>query len=121
MLIYDGDCGFCTTSVRTIERFVRPDAQSVPFQQVDLEALGIAQERAEYEVLLVGADGRVHGGAQAFAHLLATARFPWPVLGLPIRIPPFRWLAHGVYRLIADHRHQLPGGTPACAYTPPAD
>jgi predicted DCC family thiol-disulfide oxidoreductase YuxK len=117
MLIYDGDCGFCTTSVRTIERFVRPDVRTVAFQQVDdLAALGVTQRRAEYEVLLVDAGGRVHGGAQAFAHLLSGAGFRWALLGLPMRIPPFRWLAHGIYRLIADNRHRLPGGTPACAF-----
>ena len=114
MLIYDGDCGFCTTSVRQIERFIRPDVDTVAFQHIDLKALKIPQQRAEYEVLLIK-DGRIHGGVQAFSHLLSTARFPWPLLGLPIRIPPFRWLAHGLYRLIANHRHQLPGGTPACA------
>jgi len=29
-----------------------------------------------------------------------------------------RWLAGKVYTWVADHRYQLPGGTPACAPKP---
>jgi predicted DCC family thiol-disulfide oxidoreductase YuxK len=29
--------------------------------------------------------------------------------------PPVSWLARGLYRVIADHRDRMPGGTPACA------
>ncbi|QJS14205.1 hypothetical protein HKX69_06495 [Streptomyces argyrophyllae] len=54
LLVYDGDCGFCTASVRPITRHV--------------------------SLLTV----------------------------------PIRWLTHGVYRLVAARRHQLPCGTGAC-------
>jgi predicted DCC family thiol-disulfide oxidoreductase YuxK len=29
-------------------------------------------------------------------------------------LPPFSWLAEGVYRVVAANRQRLPGGTPAC-------
>lgn len=113
VLIYDGDCGFCTTSARFAERRIPSHAEVVPYQTTDLAALGTAEERAAYEVLWVR-DGRVYGGAQAVAMLLIDAGGVWRPVGLLARVPPFRWIAHGLYRLIANNRQRLPGGTPAC-------
>jgi predicted DCC family thiol-disulfide oxidoreductase YuxK len=31
-----------------------------------------------------------------------------------MRVPPLRWIAHGVYRLVANNRDRMPGGTAAC-------
>ncbi|WP_440103158.1 thiol-disulfide oxidoreductase DCC family protein [Streptosporangium sp. H16] len=114
VLVFDGDCGFCTTSVRFAERRVGVRARVVPWQLADLRALGVTRERAEREVLWVE-NGRVYGGAQAVARLLISAGLPWSPLGHVLRIPPFRWVARGIYRLVAANRHRLPGGTPACA------
>lgn len=114
MLIFDGDCGFCTSSVRFAERRIGVRARVAPWQLTDLPALGITRERAEREVLWAE-DGRVYGGAQAVARLLISAGPPWRPLGFVLRVPPFRWAAHGLYRLIAGNRRHLPGGTPACS------
>lgn len=115
VLVFDGDCGFCTTSVRFAERRVRPRCEIVPWQFADLEALGTTQERAEYEVLWVTPVGTVYGGSQAVAKALLSAGRGWAVLGALLTLPPLRWAAHGVYRLVADNRHRMPGGTAACA------
>ncbi|WP_020577732.1 polyprenol phosphomannose-dependent alpha 1,6 mannosyltransferase MptB [Actinopolymorpha alba] len=119
VLLYDGDCAFCTRSVRLIERWIRPSAALEPWQFADLDALGTTRARAEYEVLWVRRDRRVDGGAQAVARLLIHAGGGWALLGWSLRVPPIRWLAHLVYRLVANNRDRLPGGTPACAL--PAD
>ncbi|MFC5746723.1 thiol-disulfide oxidoreductase DCC family protein [Actinomadura rugatobispora] len=115
VLLYDGDCGFCTASVRFVERRVPTSAEPVPYQVADLDALGTSVERASREVVWVARDGRLYGGAQAAAMLLVDAGGPWRPLGLLIRVPPLRWAAHGVYRLVAGNRGRLPGATPACA------
>ncbi|MBG0817126.1 thiol-disulfide oxidoreductase DCC family protein [Planomonospora sp. ID82291] len=114
VLIYDGDCGFCTASVRFAERRIGLRAEVTSWQSADLPALGATRERAEREVLWAE-HGRVHGGAQAVARLLIAAGAPWSTLGLALRLPPLRWAAHGLYRLVAANRHRLPGGTPACS------
>ncbi len=124
VLVYDGDCGICTNAVRLIVPRGEPrpgrgprvptDAEVVPFQSADLRALGTTAARAERELLWVD-HGGVYGGAQAIARLLIDAGGPWRPLGLLLRVPPFRWAAHALYRLIANNRHRLPGGTPACA------
>ncbi|MFC4060804.1 thiol-disulfide oxidoreductase DCC family protein [Planomonospora corallina] len=118
-IVYDGDCGMCTTAAAFIERRMRVDARITAWQRTDLAALGTTPERAAYELLWVDRRGRTYGGAQAVAKILLAAGPPWSLLGLVMRVPPFRWPAHWVYRLVAANRHRLPGGTPACSL--PAD
>jgi predicted DCC family thiol-disulfide oxidoreductase YuxK len=113
VLLYDGDCGFCTRAARFLERHIPVRAEIVAFQFADLDALGTTTDRARRELLWIE-DGRVHGGARAVARLLAGAGGPWRLLGLTMGVPPFRWAAQGGYRLVAANRHRLPGGTPAC-------
>ncbi|MCI0686056.1 MAG: DUF393 domain-containing protein [Sporichthyaceae bacterium] len=118
VLVYDGDCGFCTRSVRLVER-MPTRCEIVAWQFADLDALGATRERAEYEVLWVATDGRVYGGADAVAMLLRDCGGPYVLLGVLIRLPLLRSVARWLYRLVADNRYRLPGGTPACAL--PAD
>jgi predicted DCC family thiol-disulfide oxidoreductase YuxK len=117
-LIYDGDCAFCTTCVQWIERHLGTQADLVAWQFTDLPALGVPQARAEHEVVWLGTDGRVDGGAQAIASLLIDSGRLWRIPGTVMRVIPIRWLAHLVYRLVADNRHRLPGGTAACVLPP---
>ncbi|MGW1818690.1 thiol-disulfide oxidoreductase DCC family protein [Streptomyces sp. NPDC002125] len=119
VLVFDGDCAFCTSSVTFAERRLRPRCEITPWQFADLDSLGTTRERAEYEVLWITPNGTVHGGAQAVAKLLLSAGKGWSVLGALLTLPPLRWIAHGVYRLVANNRERLPGGTPACGL--PAD
>lgn len=119
VLVYDGDCGFCTTSVRFAERWIRPRCEITAWQFAELDALGATRERAAYEVLWITPDGTVYGGAQAVTRILLSAGSGWSVLGAILRLPPLCWVADGVYRLIANNRERMPGGTAACAL--PAD
>lgn len=119
VLVYDGDCGFCTKSVEVLERLVGPDVEVVAWQFADLDELGVTAERAQHEVLLVTPIGDVYGGAEAFAKLLAFERGPWTLPGAVLQLPGIDKTAAAVYRLIAENRYKLPGGTPACAL--PAD
>lgn len=114
VLVYDGDCGFCTKSVRLAER-MPTRCEIVAWQHADLAALGTTQERAEQEVLWVATDGRVYGGADAVAMLLRDCGGLYALLGTGLRLPVVRSVARRLYQVIADNRHRLPGGTPACA------
>ncbi|WP_369215547.1 thiol-disulfide oxidoreductase DCC family protein [Streptomyces flavofungini] len=118
VLIYDGDCGFCTAAVRLIARKVRPRCDMTPWQQADLVTYGVPEERARHEALWVTPKGRAYGGAHAVAKILLSSGGGWPLLGALLTLPPIRWAAHGLYRLIADNRQYLSRRTTAC--TPPA-
>ncbi|MFI2641464.1 thiol-disulfide oxidoreductase DCC family protein [Streptomyces sp. NPDC018610] len=118
VLVYDGDCGFCTASVTFAQRHVRPRCDVLPWQSLPLDEYGVTQERAEYEALWVTPAGTVYGGAQAVAKALLSAGGPWSLPGALLTLPPFRWAAHAAYRLVAENRHRLPGSTAACAVPP---
>jgi predicted DCC family thiol-disulfide oxidoreductase YuxK len=115
ILVYDGDCAFCSASVRFGRRLLRTSARWEPWQFLDLAALGITAEQAREAVQWVAPDGSVSAGPVAIAELLRSSGRGWAVAGWILRRPPVVWLAWPAYRLIARNRHRLPGGTPACA------
>jgi predicted DCC family thiol-disulfide oxidoreductase YuxK len=119
-LVFDGDCAFCTRSAEVARRLLPADVRVEPWQLLDLAALGTTAARAQHEVLWIGRDGGVTGGAAAVAGALRAAGLPWSPIGVLLSLPPLRWVAPVVYRLIADNRYRLPGGTAACL-VPPRD
>ncbi|GAA1432154.1 hypothetical protein GCM10009616_20960 [Microlunatus lacustris] len=92
----------------------------MPWQFADHAGLGTAAERAQTEVLWVEPDGRIIGGAAAFAAWLRFRGGPYGLLGRSMDLPVVRSVAAGVYPLVARDRDRMPGGTPACALPPPA-
>lgn len=115
ILLYDGDCGFCSTSIRWVQKNIRPKSEITPWQWADLKQLGTTKKRVMYEAIWIEPNGKIYGGAQAVALILMNAGWFWYPFGILLRIPPFRWLGHWIYRLVAINRHKLPGGTPTCA------
>ena len=114
-LVYDGDCAFCTSSVRWVTRLrLRVDVVT-PWQHTDLGQLGLTRQQCEAKVQWVGDDGRVSSGHEAVARLLLRSALPWRVPGALLLLPPLSWVASRVYDWVADHRGSMPGGTPACA------
>ena len=114
VLLYDGDCAFCTSCARLIEKRIRPSAAVVPSQLADLDELGVTEEQAAGALQWVGADGTVRSGHEAIAAMLGTAGAAWSLLGRLLLLPGASWLAAAAYALVASNRHRLPGGTPAC-------
>jgi predicted DCC family thiol-disulfide oxidoreductase YuxK len=117
VLVYDGDCAFCTSCARALAR-IGPDAEIVAWQLTDLAELGITEEQAADAVQWVRIDGTVRSGHEAIAAVLGSAGRIWKVIGSALLLPGISWLAARVYRLVADNRYRLPGGTPACARKP---
>ena len=115
VFLYDGDCSFCTTCAQFIERRIPSDAQVIPWQFADLDALDVTQPEAEEAVVWVDGPRPHPAGPEAIARLLVDAGSYWRLLGRVLDLPPVRWLAWPVYRLIARNRHRMPGGTAACS------
>jgi predicted DCC family thiol-disulfide oxidoreductase YuxK len=113
--VYDGDCAFCSTSARFIERRIPTTAAVVPWQRTDLAALGLTPAQCEEAVQWVASDGTVSSGPAGIGRLLVDAGSFWRPLGRVLLAPPASWLAPPLYRWIARNRDRLPGGTAACA------
>jgi predicted DCC family thiol-disulfide oxidoreductase YuxK len=116
-LVYDGDCAFCTSSVRWVPRLRMRVDEIVAWQFADLASLGLTEQQCVDKLQLVLPSGTWSGHA-AVGKLLLRSQWYWRPVGLLLLTPPVSWLARGVYRWVADHRDKMPGGTPACALPP---
>jgi predicted DCC family thiol-disulfide oxidoreductase YuxK len=113
VLLFDGDCAFCTSSVRLLRR-IGPDAEIVAWQLADLAELGVTEQQASDALRWVEVDGTVRSGHEAIAAALGTAGRIWRIACRILLLPGVSSIAARVYRLVADNRQRLPGGTPAC-------
>lgn len=118
LLVFDGDCGFCTTSARAGQRWLRLP-QVEPWQFLDLDALGVSEEACSTAVQWIDAEGRVASAEHAVIAALRHAGGVWNVLGVLLSLPGIRMAAGATYRWVARNRYRLPGGTAACRLTPP--
>ena len=111
VLIWDGDCAFCSRCVKFVERRIKPRAIIISYQKASLDELGLTDEQCSSALQWVDIDGRVCSGSRAVAALLRSSSGAWHVLGVLIDIPIIRLIAEGGYQLIARNRKHLPGGT----------
>lgn len=113
ILLYDGDCGFCERSVAILRRLAGPALYAVAWQRADLAPLRVSPTQLRTEVVLVDGDQRF-AGAVAFAVALRSAGGAPALIGWLIGRPGLRSVAAVCYRVIARHRHRLPGGSAVC-------
>ena len=114
VFLFDGDCAFCSTCARFIERRIPTSAHVVAWQFADLDALGVTRAAAEAAVQWVDAD-RIAAGPDAISWLLRDAGSFWRPLGAILATRPMLWLEWPAYRWVSRNRHRLPGGTAACS------
>jgi predicted DCC family thiol-disulfide oxidoreductase YuxK len=116
LLIYDGDCSFCSSSARWIITHGH-GPRAVAWQHLNtgqLERLGLTLDDVRQAAWWIDPDRGPSRSHVAIGRALQAAD-GWPsIVGRLLLVPPFRWLAAGAYPLLARWRHRLPGGTPAC-------
>jgi predicted DCC family thiol-disulfide oxidoreductase YuxK len=115
LLVFDGDCAFCSTWVTRLERALPRFPETIPYQWADLDALGLTLDDVQHFAWYLTTK-RQYGGHLAFSALLRSQpRFWLRFAGWILATPPFSWVAALGYQFVARYRHLLPGGTPACA------
>jgi predicted DCC family thiol-disulfide oxidoreductase YuxK len=114
LLIFDGDCSFCTTSVRWVQRILPAPPATTPYQWTELESYGLTLKEAQSRVWLVTPTARFGGHHAVSAMLRYQPAAAFRFVGWLMVIPPWSWAAGTGYALIARFRDRLPGGSPAC-------
>jgi predicted DCC family thiol-disulfide oxidoreductase YuxK len=112
VVLYDGECGFCTRVVDTAVDRIGTPVDYEPYQTADLLSLGVSRSEAEHSVHWVGPDGRLASGSAACARVLVDTGGGWRLLGWALLAPPLSWVAEAAYRIVARYRRHLPGTTP---------
>lgn len=117
ILVFDGDCAFCTAAAhRMAARWTRP-ARAVAWQRLGdgrLGDLGLTTADVRTAAYWVDERGRLFRGHRAVAKALMAGTLSQRALGALLLTPPVSWLARPGYWLVARYRHRLPGATEAC-------
>ena len=118
LLVFDGDCGFCTSSASIARRRINRDVDIVPWQRADLPALGLTEAQCKDAVQYRDPDGRWSSAGAAITALLRDAGPPWSWIARVTGLRGVRILVEVAYHVVSANRGRLPGGTPACQSSP---
>lgn len=119
LLIFDGDCGFCTTGVHKLVEMLPSPPDTIPYQFADLAQYGLTAEECNERIWLVTPNQQL-GGYVALSEVFKRQPKRWyRFLGHLSDTFPFSFVSAAGYSWMAKNRQRLPGGTPACAMRPP--
>lgn len=121
LVVFDGDCVFCSRSMRVVARMDRRGhIRMTPAQGTIGQALyrhaGLATDR--FDTYLVLAEGRMFQRSDALVAMAGQLPYPWRMLRLLAIVP--RRLRDAAYGLLARHRYRLFGRREACGLADPA-
>lgn len=120
VLIFDGDCAFCSSSARLLKKLTKNRIAVEPFQFLQLADYDLNQELTSKAVYYV-TKTETFVAARAIARALIDSRTPWAIAGFFMNLPVVVSFAELVYYWVAKNRHKLPGGTPECALRLPPE
>ena len=117
VLVFDGDCAFCSSCVRFGGRWIdrRGRYDVAPWQRLDLATLNLTEADCADAAWFVATDGSRYRGDRAVAAALRHSAPAWRPLGWLLVLPGISWLAARTYEWVSANRYRLPGGTAACA------
>jgi predicted DCC family thiol-disulfide oxidoreductase YuxK len=114
VLIYDGDCAFCTLWVNRLEKWLPSFPSTKTSQSISLDDYALSADDVAHFAWYITPSHHYAGHLAASALLRAQPSGWLRFLGWLIATPPLSYLAAGVYAAVAKFRGSLPGGTPTC-------
>jgi hypothetical protein len=93
-------------SAEFARRRVRPPADFLPWQEADLESLGLTEHDCQTAVQWVDASG-THAGGRAVSRALLKSPYPWKVLGALGQLPVLSQIVDRTYIWVAHNRPLL--------------
>ncbi len=105
VLVYDGECEFCSRLARWVERRAGGRISVRPGQEPGLiGSLPVTHEEVARASWLVEPGGRRFEGAGAINRVLRELGWGWAVLGFLYLFPPFGWVEDRYYARVALRR-----------------
>ena len=121
VLFFDGDCAFCSASVRRVARFDKHRRVAfAPLQGKLAAEMGFtkyADEVGGTMVFLRESDGQVFLRGDALIELARALGGGWRFFTIARFVP--RSLRDAVYQWVANHRHWIMGPVDHCQFTDP--
>jgi len=106
LLVFDGDCNFCTLWVRRWQQMTGDCVDYLPAQDPRIAAQfpEIPSHQFDTAVVLIETDGLVYSGAEAVFRTWAhNPNRQWPLRGYE-KMPALANLAEWAYRLVSENR-----------------
>jgi predicted DCC family thiol-disulfide oxidoreductase YuxK len=120
LLVFDGDCSFCTTWVNRLEAVLPVFPPTTPWQWIELDDHALTRDDVDRYAWVITPSHQYAGHLALSALLRMQPVAGLRLLGHLLATPPFSLVASLGYRVIAANRSRLPGGTPACALPRPS-
>lgn len=121
VLFFDGDCAFCSASVRRVARFdTHRRVAFAPLQGKLAAEMGFAKYADEADgtmVFLRESDGRVFLRGDALIELARALGGAWRVFTVARFVP--KSLRDAVYQWVADRRRRIMGRAGHCQFPEP--
>lgn len=114
LVLYDGDCAFCSSAARFAQKKVSPKLDYQPYQFAELGNYGLTATQCQNSLHYVSETKKVYQAQNAVAQILISGKLFWRPLGYLIKLPIINQFAQLGYYLVAKYRDRLPGGTPTC-------
>ncbi len=116
VLLFDGDCAFCSSCARWLTAHIPTPVALHPWQWCNLAPLGVDALEVDAAVVLVDVTLHHTAGPEALAGLLRSSTSGgWRLAGRVLGTRPVLAVAWPLYRWIARNRHRMPGGTAQCS------
>jgi predicted DCC family thiol-disulfide oxidoreductase YuxK len=112
-VVYDGECGLCTTLAGVAARRLGGPVDVVALHDADLDRLGVADRDARRALQWIGADGERHQGHRAIAAWLSGTGHR--KIARLLTAPGVDAVAGLAYRFVATNRRRIPGRLSAAA------
>lgn len=104
LVIYDGNCELCQRLVDWASKKTSDNLKFVDSNSIKPEQYELNQKDFEKYVWLIKSDLEKSKGAFAIGELLKQMEYRWMILGSIILLPPFSFIARGIYWLVAKNR-----------------
>lgn len=107
-VLFDGACGFCDRWVPFWGRLLAAHGVGIARLQERWvrERLGRTEDKLLKDLLVLGCDGMVHAGADAYRFVFRRIPWAWPFDWLS-RIPLGRQIFNAAYQGFARNRHRF--------------
>lgn len=107
ILLYDGECGFCSYWAKRWHKLTEGRVQYVSYQMHAQHFPRVSMEAARKAVHLITPDGHTYYAAEAVFRALALGGKRRYLLWLYKNFPFFALVSERVYRLVSRHRHRF--------------
>ena len=114
VVLYDGDCAFCSSAARFAEQRIAKNLHFAAYQLTELVPYGLTAAECAQALKFIDQSGNIHSAQNAIAEILISSGKIWYGFGKLLKLPGINLIAALGYKFVAANRHKLPGGTPTC-------